>query len=139
MITNLKIVFQNVLSWTVDRRNELSNYYNRTGADVIILNSTGIKDTENIKIFNYNVYQRNFMNELHAGVAIAVKRGIHHQLIDDFADDVLAIRLESTKGPFIITTLYSPPRRNYLPIGELNRLMDKNIPVYLLGDLNAQH
>ena len=79
------------------------------------------------------------MGEEHAGVAIAVRKGTEHQLIDDFRDDMLAIKLETSKGPIILTTLYSPPRRNYLPMGDLRRVMGRNCPVYFLRDLNAHH
>ena len=106
--------------------------------DIILLNATGLRDSERIKIFNYNVYQRNVEEEEHAGIAIAVKRDIRHQLLDNFRD-VLAIELETRKGPIIISTLYQPLRRDYYPTEDLTRLMRKNKPVYILADMNARH
>lgn len=129
----------NVLAWTTSRKNELCNYYNRRQPEIILLNSTGTINEERIKIFNYNVHEKNYLNERNAGIAIAVRKDIKYKLYDNFNDDILAIEVDSTKGPIIIATLYSPPRRQYLPIGEIKRLMQKNIPVYLLGDLNANH
>ena len=138
-ISRIKIVKQNVLKWTFHRRNELSNLYLKMDPDVILLNETGITDRERIKIFNYNIHQKNKENEDHAGVAIGIKREMSYQLLDDFQEDMLAIRLETRKGPVIVATCYSPPRRAYFLTEDISRLMRKNIPVYLVGDLNARH
>ena len=73
MVITLKVIQQNVLKLTFQRRNELTNLYMQTNPDVILLNSTGIKENEKIKIFNYNVYQKNKYNEDNAGVAIAIR------------------------------------------------------------------
>ena len=85
-----------------------------------------------IKIFNYNVYTRNIQNEDHAGIAIAVRKDLKYQIIDDFDDDLLAVRLETTKGPIIVFTHYSPPRRNYLPRGNMKKIFQKTDPVYFI-------
>ena len=37
----------------------------------------------------------------------------------------------------IILTNYSPPRRNFIPVGEIENILQKNIPVYFAGDINA--
>ena len=105
----------------------------------MLLNATGLRYSQRITIFNYNVCQRNVEGEKHAGIAIAVKRDIRHQLLDNFRDDMLAIELEIRKGPIIISTLYQPPRRDYYPTEGLTRLMRKNKPVYILADINARH
>ena len=138
-INRIKIVQQNVLRWTFHRRNELSNLYLKMDPDLILLNETGMTDRETIKIFNYNIQQKNKESEDHAGVAIGIKRGISYQLLDDFQEDTLAIKLEMRKGPVTVATCYSPPRRAHFPTEDVSRLMRKNIPVYLVGDLNARH
>ena len=73
------------------------------------------------------------------GVAIAIKRGVPHSVIDDFVDDVLAITLETAHGPLTIAACYRPPSQDYLPMLDLHRLASLNHPVYLLGDFNARH
>ena len=70
----MKIIQHNVQAWTFNRRNELSNYYMKEDPDIILLNSTCQTDQNRIKIFGYNVHQRNKWNENHAGVAIAIKK-----------------------------------------------------------------
>ena len=137
-VTTLKIVQENVLKWTYQRKNELSNLYMRINPGVILLNSTGMKEPERIKIFNYNIYQRNIYNEDSAGIAIGVRKGLRHQIVDDFSEDYLAVRIETTKGQVIIGTTYRPPRRD-LPIEDMMKLLRKNVPVYILADLNARH
>ena len=47
------------------------------------------------------------------------------------------MELTTTKGPIIILTNYSPPRRNFIPIGEIENILQRNIPVYFAGDINA--
>ena len=139
LITQIKIIQHNVLHWTTESRNELSNYYNMENPEIILLNATGKMTERGIKIFNYNVYTRNIQNEDHAGIAIAVRKDLKHQIIDDFDDDLLAVRLETTKGPIIIFSHYSPLRRNYLPLGNVKRIFQKTDPLYFIGDLTANH
>ena len=62
-VQRLKIIEHNVIKWTFSRRNELYNYYKTEDPDVVLLNSTGILDTEKIKIYQYNVHQRNLYAE----------------------------------------------------------------------------
>ena len=138
-LSTIKIIQHNVLKWTFARRNDLSNLYMTTDPDIILLNSTGLRDDIRIKIFNYKVYQQNRLGEDHAGVAVAVRKNIKHTIIDDLEEDALAIRVETTKGPVIIGTAYHPPRREVFPIADLLRLMRNNIPVYILVDYNARH
>ena len=76
-------------------------------------------------------------NEDHAGIAIAVRRDVQHRLLDDFEEDVLAVKLETGKGSVIISTTYRPFRQEFLPIEDLLKLGRMRDPVYLVADLNA--
>ena len=87
LINTIKVIQHNVLKWTFARRNELSNIYMRHNPEVILLNSTGVKENSIIKIFQYNVYQRNVRNEAHSGIAIAVRRDVQHRLLDDWKQE----------------------------------------------------
>ena len=135
----LKIIQHNVLTWTKERSVELANLYNRNNPDIILLNAVSVRQNKPVKIFNYNTYSKNQWNEMHAGVTIAVRKNLQHKIIDDFNEDILGIQIETTKGPIAIYTTYSPPRRNYLPIGDIKRIAQKRIPTYLIGDINANH
>ena len=81
----------------------------------------------------------NVENEDHAGIAIAVKRDLQHQVIDDFEDDVLAVKIETRKGPAVVATAYKPPRREFMSIEDLLTLFKMKDPVYFLADINARH
>ena len=117
---------------------ELRNYYRKEDPDIILLNSMGMRNQDRINIYNYNVTKRNTLDEMHAGVAIAVTKNIKYRLIDDFGDHILGVKVETTKGPIMILTTYCPPRRNYMPTGEIDNKLQMNIPVYFAGDLNAR-
>ena len=135
LIQDLKIIQHNVLCWTNDRSIELSNYYCQENPDIILLNSTSVIDNSKIKIYNYNVIQKNILNERSAGVAIAIKKTIKYKTIDDCNDDILGIELLTSKGPIIILTNYSPPMRNFIPIGEIENILQKMFLCTLLGIL----
>ena len=139
LITELKIIQHNVLSWTRERAIELSNYYNTVKPDIILLNSISQRDNSKGRIFNYNIYTKNYLNEQHAGKAIGIRKDANCRILDDFTDDLLGIQVETTKGPIAVFTIYSPPRCNYLPVGEIKRALQKTIPVYFIGDMNAHH
>ena len=139
LINTIKVIQHNVLKWTFAKWNEFSNIYMRHNPEVILLNSTGVNENSIIKIFQYNVYQRNVRNEGHAGIAIAVRRDVQHRLLDDFQEDMLAVRLEAGKGPVIISTTYRPFRQEFLPVEDLLKLGRMRDPAYLLADLNARH
>lgn len=138
-MNQLKIIQHNVLKWSWGRRSELSNCYSREDPDIILLNATGILDTDQMKIYKYKVIQRNYRNENHAGIAVAIKDNIRFKLIENFQEDFIAIEVETEVGPIIIGTTYLPPRRNYPPRQDINGLMQRGRPVYLIGDLNLRH
>ena len=73
MAHTFKVIQHNVLKWTRNRANELSNFYLKEDADVILLNSIGKQD-KNIKLWNYNVFQINEYNEDNAGSTLAIKK-----------------------------------------------------------------
>ena len=99
MINSIKIIQHNVLNWTPARANELYNYYSSINPDVILLNSTCTPNNKNIKLFNYICYQKNFRNENHAGICIAVKQNLEHKILDTFLGDTLAVEMQTSFGP----------------------------------------
>ena len=105
----------------------------------MLINASGLQDNERIKIYQYNVYQRNKSGEAHAGIAIAIKKNIEHKLLDHFNEDVLAVKVETSRGPLNIMTSYVPPRNlEDFPTEDINMMMGKNEQVFLVGDLNAR-
>lgn len=137
-LRRLKILQHNVRHWPTNKIN-LCNVYREIDPEVILINSHGCTTEQPIKIFNYNVHRRNNSQQQHDGVAIAIRKNIRYHIIDDFNDEIMAIKVTTTLGDLILATAYLPPRRNYLPIPDFLKLLNYNCPVYILGDLNAKH
>lgn len=68
----IKIIHHNVLHWPT-RKSHLTNIYLEINPDIILINSHGIKEGENIKVPGYNSFNKNIYNELNDGIAILVK------------------------------------------------------------------
>ncbi len=134
----LTVIQHNVHTWRTNKF-LLTNTYLQYNPDIILLNSTGIKDTEQVKIFGYNTYRINSENTLHDGSAILIKNTIRHFITDDFDTDILQVTINTNTGPVNIATTYLPPRRPYLPFPDFHRLATQNTSTYIIGDLNARH
>ena len=128
-----------MLRWKYPRKVELGNTYRLLNADIILMQSHGVIPPKVLKIAGYTVYWRNRRGEKNDGVAIAVKHGIKHTLIDDFHDEFMAVNVTTATGLVTLGTCYLPPRRKYLPSMDLVRLTRRQNPVYVLGDYNAHH
>ena len=130
------IIQHNVLHWHT-HKHTLSNTYLQESPDIILINSHGQNNDTNIKIFGYTVHQINTTNSLHNGVAIAVKNNLKNHIDNSFESDMLAVTIETQQGPINIATTYSPPRQQYLHLPDFYKLIHKQHPTYIIGDLNA--
>ena len=137
-MTSLTVIQHNVQSWKTNK-NALTNIYNTLDPDIILLNETSVKDTDRLKIFNYNIYRTNRLNERYSGAAIAVRTNIQARVDDDFYQDFLTATIQTRQGPVTFATGYVPPRQTYINTIDLNRIFDRPNPVYFAGDLNTFH
>ena len=135
----LTVLQHNVLHWGGGRKISLANAYLTTNPDVILLNSTGIPDTDKIKIFPYTFYQQNRSGLNNDGVAIGVKNNIKHRITKNYLSETMSVTLETAQGDLTLATSYLPPSRAYLPMQDYMRLANMPHPCYILGDLNANH
>ena len=110
-INTLQIIQHNVLAWKKHK------YIPISGPHIILINAQGCKNTEEIKIFNYQIIQKNYTNQLHDGAAIAVRRDIPFRKIDGLSDETLAITLQAAHEDLTVATSYCPPRRTAIPVG----------------------
>ena len=133
---NLKILAHNVNGWN-NRKFHLFNCYKEVDPDLILINEHGVPDSENIKVYGYEVIQKNPTQHRFDGVAIAVKRGLKFKRGQELEEGYLSVVLETSLGPVEIATGYQPPRRGYLPNHSLIQLFSKPHPVIFMGDLNA--
>ena len=127
----------NVNGWRSKRYN-LFNCYKEEDPDIILISEHGMKDSELIKIYGYDVIQNNPSQGRSDGAAIAIKRKIKYRRGKTLEEAFLSIIVETTAGDIEIATGYQPPRRNYLPVHSLINLFNKQHPVLLIGDLNAR-
>ena len=138
MKTSLKIVHHNVQFWQT-KKQSLYHIYNQIDPDIILINSHCLINNERLSIYNYNTFQFNKQNELHAGTAIAIRKSLTFRLIDDFHSDMIAITIDTTLGPITIGTDYIPPRRQYINYIDYHSLFNRNEPTYFIGDINGHH
>lgn len=92
-----------------------------------------------MKIYGYTIHRKKHTNTHTDGTAIAIKYNIKHKVFDDFISDTIAVEVETNTGNILIATLYQPPARQYIPIPDFNNIFGRNIPVYMVTDLNANH
>ena len=138
MNNRIIIMQHNVSHWKTNSSNHY-NVYRQQDPDILILNETGLKNEEELKIFPYICYKTNHSNELHDGSVIAVKRNLKHSLIKIDRHNIICIRLETSLGAVNIATTYLPPRRPQFPYEEMLNLFNRQEPTYVIGDFNATH
>ena len=134
----LHIIQHNVRFWSTNKI-ALSNIYNHLNPDIILINSHSLLTNEPLKIFNYNIFSSNKLNERHAGTAIAIRKNLPFKLIDNFNSDMIGVTIETNTGPITIVTTYVPPRTNYLNFIDFYKTLSLNHPSYIIADLNARH
>ena len=78
----LTILRHNVQTWHT-KRHALTNIYNDLVPDILLLYETSTRDTDRLKIINYNVYTTNRQNQNCAGAAICIRKDINAR-IEDF-------------------------------------------------------
>ena len=134
-INALKIVQYNILHW---RTNYLSivNTFRTIDPDIILINSQG-NNNNKIKIFNYNIIQINSTGEVSDGSSICIKQNIPYKQIETVSPDMLAISVPLQHENLIISTFYSPPRKENLPSQDIISLLNYNSPTIIAGDMNA--
>ena len=137
-MNSITIIQHNVNSFK-NKKFELYNAYRSTDPDIILLNHTGMTQQEKIKLHGYTTYQSNKTNSRYRGTAIAIKDNIAHTTDDEYITDVLALTIDTQQGPITIATDYIGPRATHLNYMDYTRLIHRQFPVYILGDLNAHH
>lgn len=105
----IKIIQHKVLNWST-RKYNIINTYKNINPEIILINSHGIKNNENLKIPGYNSYTKNMFNELTDGTAILVKENLKHKIKDYFLTNTIEIVIQTSLGNISIATSYLPPR-----------------------------
>ena len=93
----------------------------RINPDIVLLAHTGIYgDIPPIYFYPYKVYHKNTAARF-SGVAILIKPDISHRKIEQrFTGDTIAISVDTSMGPIIIGTNYTPPFETRSTLCRLN-------------------
>ena len=135
----LEIIHQNVRCWGNDK-NQLANYYLKYNPDVITINSHGLDPAagEFLKLYTYS--NKTSGTGKHAGAAILTKNHIPHTNFCTGTDpNSLYTTIKTDTGDIAIYTFYRPPRLNMLPLMEIKKVLNLNIPTIILCDANVHH
>ena len=81
--------------------------------DVILLNEISINSSSSLFLQGYNSFVK--CNGQYSGVAILIKKGYDYNIINLNNINFCAIKLNTSYGPIIISTAYSPPREKIIP------------------------
>ena len=137
--SRINIRYLNVQHWTDDKNTALINHLTAPDPEVILITSTSrLNNQTQIKIINYNTFAVNKNNERSAGCAIAIRKGIRFKIINNARTDWIAAEIQTTHGPVIISTAYSPPRMNTISEEDLNYVIRNPIPTIVIADQNAR-
>lgn len=137
-LNKLQILQHNVRHW--DSSNfALNNIYRTIDPHIILINSHGKKKGEIIKIYNYDVYQRNVLNETNSGVAIAIRKDTKYRINESYTSDMISVTIETSLGEIDIATAYVPFRIGYIHYPDFFKFFTQKNPAYFLGDINARH
>ena len=139
MNNTLNIRYLNVQHYTKEKEPTLTRHLIHDYPYIILITSTGRTRDQPLKISGYITYLVNKGNEIHAGSAVAIKKGIKFKILDNFQTDTIGAEIETSMGPVVILTGYSPPRHNFLPAQDLQYMIDNRFPALFAGDLNARH
>ena len=137
----LKITHWNYFKLTLARSEELQLFLKESQPDIMSIQETKLNDESANLLMRYKGYsmyhkERTKNPSYGGGIAILIKEGITHYLIDKetLPGEVLAINVEHGKTSFNFASMYNPPNitLDKDAIRELLNREDK-----LIGDLNA--
>lgn len=130
-----------VLQWNI--RHWGNNHYQFKVAlsdlnpDIILLNEISLNNNDHIYLKGYDTIFN--CNGHHTGVSISIKKHLIVEYLSHLSPDILSIKIKTSLGDLIISTIYNPPRFPSLPTVDISKIFSYNCPVVLIGDLNASH
>ena len=132
-LTIYQVNIKNFLKLKYSLSIDLSNF----NADIVFLNETSSVNHNQLKLTGYKSI--GIKNIPYHGMAIFIKLNINVEYLHFPNEDLLAIKVQTNLGPIILATTYAPPRNYTIPLLSLNKLFSFNMPVLLIGDMNARH
>ena len=136
-IPGLRILQHNVQHWRT-HRHQLVEIYRTVDPDVILINSHGLRNDEDLKIPGYRVMQHSQTQEVADGAAIAFRSNLRIKKLSIGSTGLLKIEIPTEYDSVVIATHYLPPRcQDALMTDVLQDVANSHQPYYFVGDLNA--
>lgn len=124
-----------------NKKTELQVFMQEQDIDVMLLNETHLKPSENLIIPNYTVHRTDRKINQEGGTAAVVKQSLLHNQLpqpDQERIETTGIQIQTAQGPINVYSTYIPPGHNF-PEDEMNKITNGNSPTIIAGDLNSKH
>lgn len=140
--SQLKIMFWNAQSINSTSKRSLLKYtLINEKIDILLIVETFLKPIHSFKLSGYCIYRNDRLPQGHGGVAIAIRNGIPHKVLQPFTTksiENIAIEVILNKTPTNIITAYSPKHTQHF-MNDIEMLTSTNKQFLLFGDFNAKH
>lgn len=135
-----------MLAWNsnsiVNRLPEFRDYVAEEKFDVVLLCETFLKPANTLSVPNYHIYRSDRLTGRNGGVAVLVKKNIHHERIPNFnivnLEHAAVNILMSDNRPITIIAAYNSPSKPLLA-SDLSQIFPSSDRIILGGDLNAKN
>lgn len=134
----ITILQHNGLNWET-RKFDLINIYSKINLHIILLNSHGNNESNNIKIPGYNCYRKSTRNEKKRRLSSITKE--RHKLQNRwwFLNRLRRANNRHYGRKNIHSDILFPTKTPISSYPDFHRLIYNNHPTYITGDLNASH
>ncbi|KAF8788678.1 Nucleic-acid-binding protein transposon like protein [Argiope bruennichi] len=141
-ITNLMNNFLSQMSALLKHKyKELKYFILDWAPDVIAIQETHLRPSDNLKIPNYTSYRTDRLTHKGGGTAILIKNSIPHHptQISSTSFENTAISIDLPNGLHItLASIYRPPHGK-INTSELQRVLNLTTKSIVVGDFNAKH
>ena len=136
-LSEMKLIQYNVQHWK-SHHQQLIEIYRTVNSDIILINSHGLRNDEDLKIPSYRVSQQSDVRSSRWGCdSFSTQHEIKKKLSIG-PTGLLKIEVPAEYDSIIIATHYLPPRcQDGLLTDILQNVANSHQPYYFVGDLNA--
>lgn len=136
----------NILSWnaqsisSISKLSELQLLLHNENIDIVCLQETYLSQANKLYLNNFTLY-RNDRKTHGGGVAIGIKKGIRHRLLNIYntkSIENISVAITVGSKSIIVTCAYSPNFTNDFS-ADISCMMPGNDEFLIIGDLNAKH
>lgn len=137
------------MSWNTNgikpKKDKLEHFIQEHNVDIILLNETHLRPSDNFNIINYKMYRKDRDQNgcTGCGVAVQVKNNIKHAPLQNTPSnnniETIGVKIfTKNKRTFNIYSIYSPPNSE-IDDAEIDLILKNNEPIIISEDLNAKN